>query len=257
MAGLFYLLRGSEEGFAEPVALKGSDDKPLIVPSGDGDEGMLLSICTRPTAVDYDGDGDLDIVTGNFGGSFWLFEGQGKGVFAPAPTKIAALKGMHSDPFFVDWDRDGDLDLVSGSADGGVFLFDNTGTRQKPMYGKTTTLVEPMDRSGPMETKMGEAHIQGPQSSTRIWVDDLNGDNKWDILIGDSVDLEFPAKGLDEATALARLKEWNIELETVYKKLDNAESEEAADKEIEAIWAKRDTIVNSKPTGYIWVLMGK
>jgi hypothetical protein len=71
--------------------------------------------------VDWDGDGNLDLVVGNFAGSFYVFSGEGKGKFQPKPKMIMTgesplkVPGVHSDPFVIDWDNDGDLDLLSGS----------------------------------------------------------------------------------------------------------------------------------------------
>src|SRR5262249_61865406 len=84
---------------------------------------MTENICPRPFAVDWDGDGHLDLVVGNFAGTFHLFKGQGTGKFLPRPEEIKAhhqplkIEGHHSDPFVVDWD--GDLDMLSGSSDCG------------------------------------------------------------------------------------------------------------------------------------------
>jgi hypothetical protein len=183
MAGLFQVLRGQAgRTYSAPEPLKGTDNKPLIIDSKAGDEGDVERICTRPCAVDIDGDGDLDIVSGNFTGTFALFTGEGKGRFNPKSTWLKAGGGpmnvdAHSDPFFVDWDRDGDLDLLSGSAEGGVFLFTNEGTAKKPRFGKRREIVPPAEhRTG--EPRMGDGHLTGPQSSTRVWAEDVNGDGQ-------------------------------------------------------------------------------
>src|SRR5437899_617107 len=112
---------GKADGtFRKAEVLKGVDGQPLILPAGE-------NICTRPFAVDWDGDGHLDLVVGNVAGTFYWFKGQGKGKFLPKPEQIKAggrplkIDGKHSDPFVIDFDGDGSLDLVSGSGDGGVY----------------------------------------------------------------------------------------------------------------------------------------
>ena len=130
MAGLFQVLWGQPDGaFKKAVTLTGGDGKPLIIPVEGGD--WLENICTRPFAVDWNGDRQLDLVVGNFAGTFYLFKGQGRGKFPPKPEQIKSgdkplkIEGHHSDPFVVDWDGDGDLDLLSGSSEGGVQWAEN------------------------------------------------------------------------------------------------------------------------------------
>src|SRR6516165_11243051 len=131
MAGLFQVLYGKADGtFRKAEVLKGTDGEPLIIPLDDPKQ-IVENICTRPFAVDWDGDGHLDLVVGNFAGSFYWFPGEGKGQFRPKPEAIQVggkplkIDGHHSDPFAIDWDGDGDLDLVSGSASGGVQWSEN------------------------------------------------------------------------------------------------------------------------------------
>ena len=118
MAGLFQILYGEPDGkFRKAEVLKGTDGEPLIIPHDE--QCDIKAICTRPFAVDWDGDGHLDLVVGNFAGTFYLFKGQGNGKFAPESLQINAYGRplkiyYHTDPFVIDWDGDGDLDLLSG-----------------------------------------------------------------------------------------------------------------------------------------------
>src|SRR4051794_12295019 len=137
MAGLFQVLYGNADGTFRPAeVLKGTDGEPLIIPFPKEDS-ITESICTRPFAVDWDGDGHLDLIVGNFAGTFYWFKGLGKGRFQPKPEMLMTggsplrIDGAHSDPFVIDWDGDGDLDLVSGSSNGGVQWAENRAGKGK------------------------------------------------------------------------------------------------------------------------------
>ncbi len=267
MAGLFQVLWGQKDGsFAAPEALKGTDGEPLIILTEDSEETLVDKICTRPIAVDLDGDGKLDIVSGNFGGTFAFFKGEGNGKFEPKSTWIESDTRKisvehHSDPFLVDWDKDGDFDLLSGSAEGGAFLFVNEGTKTAPKFGARTTLIAPPKQAS--EEVIGDAHITGPQGSTRIWVDDVNGDGKLDLLLGDSANLVFAAQGVSDQEALAKVKEFGEKFGKAYESMGNSEeppSEEAMKKmqaEIEVLTAEKAKFVTEESTGYVWLFLQK
>src|SRR5436309_8305795 len=175
MAGLFQVLYGNPDGtFRKAEVLKGTDGKPLIIPLNG--KPMTENICTRPFAVDWDGDGHLDLVVGNFSGTFYWFKGEGKGKFRPKPQPVMAggeplrISGAHSDPFVVDWDGDGDLDVLSGSSNGGVYWAENRAGKGKvPELSPFKELIKsnPPPRYGAL---LSEKDLTGPTHATRIWV---------------------------------------------------------------------------------------
>ena len=261
MAGVFQVLWGQENGsFKTAEVLNGTDGEPLIVPANKKE--MVDKICTRPTAVDLDGDGHLDIVTGNFRGTFAVFAGTGAGEFAPKPSWLELANdggklavSAHSDPFFVDWDGDGDLDLLSGSSGGGVFLFTNVGSTTAPEFAARTEILKAAGRSS--GTRFGDGHLTAPQSSTRIWIDDINGDGKLDILIGDNSGISTPADGLDEATALKKLAAWDEKSKELMTAMGSSKDRKAAQRAYSDHWKNRDKIVNTERTGFVWLLLQK
>ncbi|WP_063768797.1 exo-alpha-sialidase [Verrucomicrobium sp. BvORR034] len=89
-----------------------------------------------PNFADFDGDGDLDLLCGEFLDGFTYFQNTGtrdKPKYAYGKkVKTAEGKYLKMDlemitPTAIDWDKDGDLDLIVGDEDGRVAFVENTG----------------------------------------------------------------------------------------------------------------------------------
>lgn len=109
---------------------------------------------SRPVAVDWNGDGLLDIVSGNSAGLIQWFENTGtksapafedRGFLHAAGKPVRRMAGPngsiqgpaeekwgYSNPWVADWDLDGRLDLMVNDIWGAVVWYRNAGTRQKP-----------------------------------------------------------------------------------------------------------------------------
>ncbi|MEN8193450.1 MAG: VCBS repeat-containing protein [Bacteroidota bacterium] len=97
-----------------------------------------IDIYGMPSAnfEDFDNDGDLDIICGEFLDKFTYFENIGdrnnpkyssRGFLTYSDKPITMDLEMII-PVAFDWDKDGDIDLVVGQEDGRVVLVENTGT---------------------------------------------------------------------------------------------------------------------------------
>ncbi|MHB8900541.1 MAG: FG-GAP-like repeat-containing protein [Thermoguttaceae bacterium] len=125
--GRVYLLQNEgsnrQPSYAAPEQLA-ADGKPIDT------YGM-----PSPCLADFDRDGDLDLICGEFVDGFTWFENTGtRGEPHYAAGRRLAIDGRPLRmelcmivPVAVDFDRDGDVDLVVGQEDGRVALVDNTG----------------------------------------------------------------------------------------------------------------------------------
>jgi len=88
-----------------------------------------------PNLADFDGDGDLDILCGEFVDTFTYFQNVGTRQSPRYATgRVLTHRGtpIRMDlemivPVAIDWDKDGDVDLVVGQEDGRVAFIEHTG----------------------------------------------------------------------------------------------------------------------------------
>ncbi|MBN2021770.1 MAG: VCBS repeat-containing protein [Pirellulales bacterium] len=131
--------RGPLHGYVYLLRNTGSDDaprfdKPARIEAG----GRPVDVFGRPSPnlADFDGDGDLDLLCGEFLDKLTYFENVG----TRREPQYAAGRFLVGDddrplrmdlcmitPVAFDWDRDGDEDLVVGQEDGRVALVEHTG----------------------------------------------------------------------------------------------------------------------------------
>jgi hypothetical protein len=107
---------------------------------------------SAPSFVDWDGDGDLDLVSGERYGTLLAWRNTGSAT-EPAFTAVTGIAnpfngidvGYASTPSFVDWDGDGDLDLIAGEQHGTLLAWRNTGSAMAPEFAAVTGSENPFD----------------------------------------------------------------------------------------------------------------
>jgi hypothetical protein len=133
--GRAFLRRGSGDGaklqFDPPVPIGSADGR---IPSVDGAALADLS----PRCVDWDADGDVDILFGCRSGHVVLLERTGpeqlrcKGYLQQPNAPIDA--GRCAAPTIGDWNRDGRDDLVLGREDGLLFVYLDEGRAREGIF---------------------------------------------------------------------------------------------------------------------------
>ena len=143
-----YWTNGLLKGLIYHVANTGTNEKPVY------DKPKLISAANTiidgfgmpsQSYEDFDGDGDLDLLCGEFIDGFTYYQNIGtrqKPKFALGLRLKSEGKYVRMDlemitPTGIDWDKDGDIDLLCGDEDGRVAFIENTGKldeRKVPVF---------------------------------------------------------------------------------------------------------------------------
>lgn len=215
--GDLYLFRGLGEGrFAAVAPLRDAEGTPLVHHPEEMkqyqeykdpyDEAAIpvrvASFGSWPEVVDWDADGDLDVLIGTFGGDVFLRRNTGTRaapVFSPESVPVQAAGAplhvnAHAAPVAADWDEDGTWDLVVGASDGSVGWFPNTGTAAAPAFGAYRRLVPPRAAHKFLTRYVEPGATAGPGVRAQIDVVDYDGDGHLDLLVGDYVTVQLLRK---------------------------------------------------------------
>ncbi|HYH55519.1 MAG TPA: VCBS repeat-containing protein, partial [Anseongella sp.] len=147
-----------------------------------------------PVALDWDGDGHTDLVTGDEDGRVALVRNTGR-VKAGMPLfespryfmqEADNLKfGALATPFSVDWDSDGDEDLIAGNSAGYIAFIENLDGGNPPSWAPPVLLQAGGEVIRVQAGKNGS--IQGPAEAkwgyTTLSVADWDGDALKDVIV--------------------------------------------------------------------------
>ena len=131
-------IRGPLHGYLYLIKNLGTTENPLYAkPEKIKAYNKPIDVYGMPSAnfADFDNDGDLDILCGEFLDKFTYFQNIGSrsdpkydnGKYLTFENEPLKMDLQMIVPVAFDWDKDGDFDIVVGQEDGRVALVENTG----------------------------------------------------------------------------------------------------------------------------------
>uniref|UniRef100_UPI0034E04E55 FG-GAP-like repeat-containing protein n=1 Tax=Candidatus Thiodubiliella endoseptemdiera TaxID=2738886 RepID=UPI0034E04E55 len=141
------LVVGKNDGLKYYQNTSSTSNPAYEVKTGDSNpfNGIDVGYSSKPTLADIDGDGDLDLVVGEYNGTLKYYQNTGTTSNPAYEAKTGddnpfngINAGYSSSPTLADIDGDGDLDLVMGEGNGTLKYYQNTGTTSNPAYEAKT-----------------------------------------------------------------------------------------------------------------------
>lgn len=266
---------GPLHGYVFVFLNRGSDSEPqYAVPFKLSCASGVIDVygCPSPNLADFDGDGDLDLLCGEFLDGFTYFQNIGSRT-EPRYAQGKRLVGTNDAalqmdlqmivPIAFDWDRDGDIDLIVGDEDGRVAFVEHTGELidgrpvfEQPVYFqqvadtlKCGALATPVgvdwDSDGDSDLLSGNTagyieffeNLSGPGVSKPKWAAPVRlqaGGETFRIMAGPTGSIQGPAEAKWGYTTFS-VADWNHD-----SKLDIV---------FNSIWGRIQWLENMAPAG--------
>ncbi|HIC95469.1 TPA: VCBS repeat-containing protein, partial [Candidatus Bipolaricaulota bacterium] len=168
------MLLGWQYGPIRTYSNLGTPTNPIWARTADDTCPLDLGGYSTPALADWDADGDLDLLVGDYHSRVRMFRNDAGPLALPAWVDAGLVSAVdpdelyHAAPALVDIDADGDLDLFVGEDDGTVDFLRNLGSPTNPNWVLTAVDYEGFDVGKYAKPTFG----------------DLDDDGDYDLLMG-------------------------------------------------------------------------